>query len=186
MTTPPIPQRFVAALAAAVHEARAALGHTPWDEPGIAAAIRQLSHVSLADQLIAFGRAVADPTNETPAAALHTNNRAWDSDWWHPCKTHPDCRARTPDGECANCRADRLGTDGQPQPLRRHGTPPDPQLRAQMLTEIRRPHPIPRPERPKPDHSEAMARARAELDQLREAPSPVTTPSGATGETADV
>lgn len=141
MTTPTISQRFVAALAAAVHEARAALGLPVWDEPGIAAAIRRIEHANPAQLLIAFGRGCQDTANETPAALVHANNRAWESEQFVACRVHPDNRAHTPDGECANCRSDRMGTDGQPQPLRRRGVPPAPEVRAQLLADIGRTDP---------------------------------------------
>jgi hypothetical protein len=45
--------------------------------------------------------------NDTPAAIQHLDNRAWESDWYPPCRIHPQTRARRPNGQCAACWTDR-------------------------------------------------------------------------------
>lgn len=135
MTTTRISQRAVAALAALVHEIQAQAGVTPWDEPGIAAAIRKTPDVPLQQLAVAFTRGCLDPANLTPAVLADLNNRAWDSDWHLPCKTHPQTRARRTDGECAGCYADRRADESSVM-RDRGGRPIPDDARAQMLTAI--------------------------------------------------
>jgi hypothetical protein len=132
MTTHAASQRFIAMLAGVVAEVRASLGHSTWDEPGIAAAIRHTAeHTPMLELAIAFLRAAGDPANDTPAAIQHANNRAWDTDWYLPCKLHPETRARRLNGECASCWTDRNAAS-EALPLRNRGVPPAPDVRRQL------------------------------------------------------
>lgn len=90
------------ALAFLMHELR-----PEWDTPGCVAALRRCPEVGLGDLMIAVAKGAVDQANDTPAALVHLNNRAWDSDWYLPCKTHPNTRARRTNGECAACWTDR-------------------------------------------------------------------------------
>lgn len=121
------------ALAALVHAIR-----PEWDPPGIVATARRIvddAHLDLREIAIAMLRATADPTNDTPAAITHLDNRAWDTDGYPPCKTHPRAPRRT-SGECAGCYADRQAAAVYVIP-RRQGVPPTPDVRAQLQAAIR-------------------------------------------------
>ena len=102
-----------------------------WDAPGCVAALRKLADMPLAELLIAAARYSADDTTTTPGNLPNLANRAWDSDWYLPCKTHPNTRARRTNGECAACYADRRAAS-EPLALQRKGTPPTDEQRALM------------------------------------------------------
>jgi hypothetical protein len=102
MTTTRMSSQQINALAFLMHELR-----PEWDTPGCVAALRRCPEVGLGDLMIAVAKGAVDPANDTPAALVHLNNRAWDSDWYLPCKAHPNTRARRTNGECAACWTDR-------------------------------------------------------------------------------
>ncbi|HKN57134.1 MAG TPA: hypothetical protein VJX66_31910 [Amycolatopsis sp.] len=140
MTTPAIPQRAIAALAALVHTIR-----PDWHEPGIAAAIRRCPPIGIPDIAIAFIRGALDPTNETPEALTHLNNRAWDTQHMLACPTHGNTPRRTT-GECAGCYADRIEAGPlEPKPA----TPPPAPLR-QLVAAGRPPAKTGQPQRDQP------------------------------------
>lgn len=175
MTTP-LSERGLGHLADLLHEIR-----PDWDVAGCVAALRKLPTIPGDQLVIAAARYAADQANITPAYLADLGNRAWDTDWYPPCDVHPHTRARHISGECAACRADRLAVT-EPQPLRRNGGPCPDDLRAAMLAEIARPHPIATAERPKPKEPDVMAAARAELAAARREldRAAFTTPSEAT------
>lgn len=160
MTTTGITQRDIAALAALVHSLR-----PEWDEPGIAAAIRRCPPLPLDQVAIAFIRAAKNAANDTPAAVALLNNRAWDDDWYPPCKIHSEQRARRTNGECASCFADRTADDSG-IPARRPTPPPEP-LRQLVAAHTKREQAEQDTEQ-RNAQREAMEQARAELDALRE------------------
>jgi len=106
-----------------------------WDAPGCVAALRKLADMPIAELTIAAARYACDPENTTPGNLPNLNNRAWDTDWYLPCKKHPHERARRTSGECAGCYSDRRAVT-EPQPLQRQGTPPDPATRQKLLAAI--------------------------------------------------
>jgi hypothetical protein len=117
------------ALAAVIHAIR-----PDWDPPGIVAALRRITEtVPLPAIVIAAGRYVADSTNLTPAHLADLGNRAWDSDGYPPCPTHPTAGRRA-SGECGGCYADRTAAQGPPAP--RAATPPPKPLR-QLVADTR-------------------------------------------------
>lgn len=137
-TAPTITPAAVSALAALVHEFR-----PDWDRRGIAAAIHHTANDGIPgpDLAFAFIRGAVDPANETPAALTHLNNRAWASDWYLPCKTHPHCRARRPNGQCADCWTDQHEDPNAGQ-CRDRGGKPIPDLARDLIGQvIRRPSP---------------------------------------------
>ena len=111
-----------------------------WQPPGCVAALRKLAGMPLSELSIAAIRYAADDTNTTPGNLPNLTNRAWDSDWYLPCKTHPNTRARRTNGECAACYADRLAAS-EPLALRRKGTPPTDDQRALMRASLTRQEP---------------------------------------------
>ena len=126
MTTTQITQRAIASLAALTSEVRRTTDAPPWDDAGIAAEIRRHVHVPLPALAIAMLRCATDPTNQTPAALGHPDNRAWHDFRPWQCKTHPEQHACRTDGECASCYADRKGS---PQPARFDRRPPTAEAR---------------------------------------------------------
>lgn len=126
MTSPS--NQAVNALAFLMHEVR-----PDWDAPGCVAALRRVPQVGLVDLVVAAVKCAADPANDTPVALVHMNNRAWDSDWYLPCRKHPEQRARRTNGECASCFADRVEAVAFPE---RKPTPPSKPLRV-MVSDVR-------------------------------------------------
>jgi hypothetical protein len=107
-----------------------------WDPPGCVAALRKLdADISLHRLALAAIRYATDEQNLTPGNLPNIDNRAWDTSWHLPCKTHPNTRARRTDGECAACYVDRLATR-EPLALRRNGTPPTDDQRASMRASL--------------------------------------------------
>lgn len=119
--TKPVSNLAVTALASLVHEIR-----PEWEQRGIAWAIHKLGerNLPLADITIAFVRGAVDETNETPAALVHLDNRAWESNAYPRCKRHPLTWGRRKNGECGGCYADRMGVEYDMRPA--HDTAADP------------------------------------------------------------
>src|SRR4051794_8959786 len=101
MTTPDQAERIRANIATLMVAMR-----PEWDIAGCIAALRRIRDMSVSQLTIAAARYCGDEYNLTPAHLPDFTNRAWDSDWYLPCKTHPETRARRTNGECAACWAD--------------------------------------------------------------------------------
>lgn len=128
MTTTRITPAGISALAALVHEIR-----PDWDRRGIAGAAHQVAgQVPFVALAIAFLRGAVDPDNDTPAAIQHLDNRAWESGWYPPCRTHPQTRARRPNGQCAACWTDRR-EDPDAGVIRDRGGKPIPDEARQLI-----------------------------------------------------
>ena len=126
--------QFVTALAALVHELRPS-----WDARGIAWAAHKLRDTIPADALaLAFIKGQADEANETPAALVHLDNRAWEDVTYPPCKTHPLVRGRRTNGECAGCYADRNASPTPGAITDRGGVPMPEQVRRQVAKALRK------------------------------------------------
>jgi hypothetical protein len=98
-----------------------------WHRRGIAATLHNLTNLAPPDALaIALIRGALDPANDTPTAIEHLNNRAWTTDAYPPCPTHPNASRRT-SGECGGCYADRTADDTSTS--ERRPTPPSKPLR---------------------------------------------------------
>lgn len=138
MTHDRITPAAITALAALIHETR-----PDWDRRGIAGAAHQLADtVPPIPLAIAFLRAAANPSNDTPYAIVHLNNHAWDTDGYPPCPTHPNYRARRVNGECGACHADRNADTTSVAHFTRKPPPVD--ALTAIRAELRRPHPLPR------------------------------------------
>jgi hypothetical protein len=109
-----------------------------WDVAGCVAALRKADEaIPLQQLIIAAARYCADPTNLTPAHLSDLTNRAWDSDWYTPCRRHPEQRARRTSGECASCFADRTAVEPGTFPTR-PGRPIPPEIREKLVGAIHR------------------------------------------------
>lgn len=145
-----------------------------------------LAHRPLRDAAVALTWTATDPDTKTPARVLEAGP------WWtaarthdvptnvNTCQLHPLAQIRIDHhGEqtCAGCYAD-INAANEPLPLDRHGVPPTPEVRREIVAAIHSAHPSPTPlTRPKPDNA-VMATARAELEAARAAHA---TPGEATG-----
>lgn len=104
-----------------------------WDVAGCVAALRSLPpNLPVVEMAIAAMRLCGDPANRTPAVLTDLRNHAWDSDWYLPCREHPQTRARHTSGECAACRADRRGIPNAP--MRDRGGKPIPDEARELIT----------------------------------------------------
>lgn len=151
---------------------------------------RNLAHRAYRDAAVALTACALDPDTSTPARVLEAGP------WWtmagtrdvptarNDCPEHPYAALRvdahTGQQSCAGCWANTHGTDGSPQPLRRRGTPPTDEQRAQIRGDIHRTRETPPAARaPLPD-SPARDAARREVAAAVTA-SGTATPSTATG-----
>lgn len=127
MTTPS--NQAINALAFLMHEMR-----PDWDTPGCVAALRKCPNVGLALLVIAAARYAADARHETPAHLADLGNHSWDSDWYPPCRIHPQTKARRLNGQCAACWAD--SQEKPAPPMNRGGRPIPPDARELMLAAL--------------------------------------------------
>lgn len=151
--------RFTNAIAAAMCVLR-----PEWDVPGCVAALRKVPDVPLSQLGIAAMKYATDPGNLTPEWLSRLDNRAWDSDTYPPCTSHPLNRARRANGQCAACWAD--AQERPAAPMDRGGVPPSPEARASMLAAItRHSEREPRERAPLPPDP-ARSAARAEVEEM--------------------
>lgn len=133
-----------------------------WPEPSLRTFLeRHLHFRPLRDVAVALTFVATDPDTQSPARVLEPGP------WWqhtrtgdvpraaNGCQEHPEATLRhdlaTGTSTCSACWANRYGTDGQPQPLRRRGVPPEPDVRNRIrasLTPSRRETPSPTTARP--------------------------------------
>lgn len=74
-------------------------GATPWDEPGIVANLRKVTHLNLAEVVIATVRAAANREAASPGVIAVTNGEHWREKVAERPRPHPPRR----DEQCTVC-----------------------------------------------------------------------------------
>ena len=114
-------------------------GSTPWDEPGVVAALAKVAHLNLAEVVMATTRAATNPDVKSPGVipvltGEHWRERVVPRTHPHPLRPEEACRrCGGIKGDC-HCTRERLAADhdDDPNPRADHTTDPRALAHAEM------------------------------------------------------